>query len=184
MTSSNGVLVIGAGIGGLAAALALMQRGLDVTVYEQAPQLKEIGAGIQIGSNGTRVLHALGLEAALQRTQVAPSRRQLRHWRTGETWNWFDLGAVSIERYGTPHGLMHRNDLHAVLADAVHALRPDAIRLGMRCTDVAQDEGSVTARRARPPLRKPAPGQKPRPPPLRPRPSSCARSQPPPRACC
>jgi salicylate hydroxylase len=146
MTSSNGALVIGAGIGGLAAALALMQRGLDVTVYEQAPQLKEIGAGIQIGSNGTRVLRALGLEAALARTQVTPSRRQLRHWRTGESWNWFDLGAASVERYGTPHILMHRNDLHTVLADAVRARRPDAIRLGMRCTDIAQDEDSVTAR--------------------------------------
>lgn len=118
MASATPIIIIGGGIGGLTAALALLQRGLDVAVYEQAPELKEIGAGIQIGSNGTRVLYALGLEAALQRTQVLPSRRQLRHWRTGETWNWFDLGPASVQRFGTPHILMHRNDLHGVLAEA------------------------------------------------------------------
>ena len=144
MESPTLIIIIGGGIGGLTAALALLQRGLDVAVYEQAPELKEIGAGIQIGSNGTRVLYALGLEADLQRTQVLPSRRQLRHWRTGETWNWFDLGSASVERFGTPHILMHRNDLHGVLAEAVRALKPDAIKLGMRCTAVAQSADAVT----------------------------------------
>ncbi len=61
------IAVIGGGIGGLAAALALLQRGLDVDVYEQSPQLGEVGAGIQISPNGTRVLYALGLEEALRR---------------------------------------------------------------------------------------------------------------------
>ena len=144
MASSHPVIIIGGGIGGLTVALALLRRGLDVAVYEQAPELKEVGAGVQIGSNGTRVLHALGLEPDLQRTQVIPSRRQLRHWRTGETWNWFDLGAASVERYGTPHVLMHRNDLHGVLAGAVRALKSDAIKLGMRATAVAQNADAVT----------------------------------------
>ncbi len=89
------VAVIGAGIGGLAAALALLQRGLDVDVYEQAPQLGEVGAGIQISPNGTRVLYALGLEQALRGVEVLPSRRQIRHWSTGETWDWFELGATT-----------------------------------------------------------------------------------------
>jgi salicylate hydroxylase len=144
MASPKPIIIVGGGIGGLTAALALLQRGLDVVVYEQAPELKEIGAGIQIGSNGTRVLYALGLEAALQRTQVLPARRQLRHWRTGETWNWFDLGPASVQRFGTPHILMHRNDLHGVLAEAVRALKPDAIKLGMRCTGVMQTDTDVT----------------------------------------
>jgi len=138
------VLIIGGGIGGLTAALSLLHRGLDVVVYEQAPELREVGAGVQIGSNGTRVLYALGLEPALARTQVTPSRRQLRHWRTGETWNWFDLGPASVERYGTPHILMHRNDLHSVLAAAVRERKSDAIRLGMRCTALTQTDESVT----------------------------------------
>ena len=79
----------------MAAALSLLKRGLDVEVHEQAPELKEVGAGIQISSNGTRVLYALGLEDALKRVQVLPSGRVIRHWSTGETWNWFDLGAAT-----------------------------------------------------------------------------------------
>jgi 2-polyprenyl-6-methoxyphenol hydroxylase-like FAD-dependent oxidoreductase len=144
MTSSNPILIIGGGIGGLTTALALLRRGLDVTVYEQAPVLREVGAGVQIGSNGTHVLYAMGLKEALQRVQVLPPRRVLRHWRTGETWDWFDLGAASVARYGTPHLLLHRNDLHGLLVEAVRALKPDAIKLGMRAKAVAQTADAVT----------------------------------------
>ena len=144
MTSSNPILIIGGGIGGLTTALALLRRGLDVTVYEQAPVLREVGAGVQIGSNGTHVLFALGLKEALQRVQVLPPRRVLRHWRTGETWDWFDLGAASVKRYGTPHLLLHRNDLHGLLVAAVRALKPDAIKLGMRAMAVAQTADAAT----------------------------------------
>jgi salicylate hydroxylase len=143
--ASPAVIVIGGGIGGLTAALALLQRGLDVAVYEQAPVLREVGAGVQIGSNGTRVLYALGLEEALRRLQVLPPRRQLRHWRTGETWDWLTLGSASVERFGTPHILMHRNDLHGLLVDAVRKLKPDAIRLSMRCVAVMQSADTATA---------------------------------------
>ncbi len=144
--SASSLSVIGGGIGGLTTALALLQRGLDVTVYEQAPVLREVGAGVQIGSNGTRVLYALGLEHALRAVQVLPPRRQLRHWRSGETWDWLTLGSASVERFGTPHILMHRNDLHGILVEAVRKLKPDAIRLGMRCEAVAQSAGAATAR--------------------------------------
>ena len=137
MSTSKQVLVVGAGIGGLSAALALLKRGIDVAVYEQSSELKEVGAGIQISSNGTRVLFALGLEAALAQVQVRPERRELRHWSTGETWNWFDLGDKSIERFGTPHLMLHRGDLHGLLADAVRALKSDAVRLNKRCVAVA-----------------------------------------------
>ena len=136
-------IIIGGGIGGLAAGLALLKRGLDVEIYEQAPELKEVGAGIQISSNGTRVLYALGLQDALAKVQVLPSRRQIRHWATGETWNWFELGAVTAQRYGTPHVMLHRGDLHGLLADGVRALKPDAIRLGMRCAAIAQTDRGV-----------------------------------------
>jgi salicylate hydroxylase len=137
MNRSRHVAVIGAGIGGLTAALALLKRGIDVQVYEQSDQLREIGAGIQISSNGTRVLFALGLEAALAQVQVRPERRELRHWSTGETWNWFDLGAKSIERFGTPHLMLHRADLHGLLADTVRMLKRDAVTLNKRCVSVA-----------------------------------------------
>jgi salicylate hydroxylase len=134
---SDSVIVIGGGIGGLAAALALLARGIDVEIHEQAPELKEVGAGIQISSNGTRVLYALGLERALKAVQVLPSRRVIRHWSTGETWNWFDLGPTTAQRYGTPHVMLHRGDLHSVLADAVRARKPDAVKLGRRCAHIA-----------------------------------------------
>jgi salicylate hydroxylase len=143
---SDRIAVVGGGIGGLAAALSLLRRGLDVEVHEQAPELKEVGAGIQISSNGTRVLYALGLEEALARVQVLPSRRVIRHWSTGETWNWFDLGATTARRYGTPHVMLHRGDLHGVLADAVRALKPDAIKLGRRCMGIASDDSHAEVR--------------------------------------
>jgi len=140
------IVIIGGGIGGLAAALALLKRGLDVEIHEQAPELKEVGAGIQMGSNGTRVLYALGLEEPLKRVQVLPSGRIIRHWSTGETWNWFDLGTASAQRYGTPHIMLHRGDLHGVLAEAVRALKPDAVRLGRRCTDIASHDDHAEVR--------------------------------------
>jgi salicylate hydroxylase len=132
------VVIVGGGIGGLAAALALLKRGIDVDVYEQASELREVGAGIQVSSNGTRVLYALGLEDALSQVQVLPSKRVIRHFATGETWNWFDLGTVTRERYGTPHVMLHRGDLHGLLVDAVAALKPNAFHLDMRAVSVAQ----------------------------------------------
>ena len=145
MSTSKNVAVVGAGIGGLTAALALLKRGIDVQVYEQSNQLKEVGAGIQMSSNGTRVLFALGLEAALAEVQVRPERRELRHWSTGETWNWFDLGDKSIERFGTPHLMFHRGDLHGILAGAVRSLKSDAITLNKRCVSVTSHAGDAEA---------------------------------------
>ncbi len=133
------VIVIGAGLGGLTSALALLQRGIDVDVYEQSRQLKEVGAGIEISSNGMRVLDALGLSNLLLREQVTLSRRELRHWRTGETWDSLDHTAASRDR----HMMVHRRDVHRVLANAVRNLKPDAVRLGRKCIGVAQSEDQV-----------------------------------------
>ena len=140
------IAVIGGGIGGLTTALALLNRGLDVEVYEQAARLGELGAGIQISPNGTRILHALGLEAALAAIQVPPLRKEIRHWRTGRTWNWYDLGATTQQRYGFPHVLLHRGDLHAMLVDGVRRLKPDAIHLTSRCIDVVQSADHAEVR--------------------------------------
>jgi salicylate hydroxylase len=140
------IAIIGGGIGGLAAAIALLRRGLDVDVYEQSPELREIGAGVQMGPNGTRVLHALGLEVPLKQIEFAPSRREIRLWNTGETWNWFELGAKAIERHGTPHLMLHRGDLHNILADAVKGLKADALHLGHRCVAITQTEARAHLR--------------------------------------
>jgi salicylate hydroxylase len=138
MTGPRKVIIVGGGIGGLSAALALLRRGIDVEVYEHSGQLKEAGAGLQVGANGTRVLYALGLEQALAEVRVMPTARELRHWRTGETWNWFELGETSARRFGTPHLMLHRGDLHAALLSAVRALKPDAVALNQSCVAVSQ----------------------------------------------
>jgi len=143
MTTSNKIVVIGGGIGGLTAALALLKRGMDVEVYEQASRLGEVGAGIQISANGTRVLIALGLEEALRKIQVNPLRKELRHWRTGQKWTWYDLGPAANQRYGSPHALLHRRDLHDMLLNEIQRLKPNAIHLAKRCVDVAQTDEHV-----------------------------------------
>jgi salicylate hydroxylase len=137
------IAIVGGGIGGLTAALALLRRGLDVGVYEQSPELREVGAGVQMGPNGSRVLHALGLKDALEQYQFAPASRDIRLWNTGETWTWFELGSRAVERHGAPHLMLHRRDLHDVLAAAVRRERADAIHLGWRCVGVSQDTSAA-----------------------------------------
>jgi salicylate hydroxylase len=138
------VAIVGGGIGGLTAALALMRQGIEVDVYEQAPELKELGAGVQISSNGTRVLCALGLGEAVEKVGVVVAGKEIRLWSTGQTWKLFDLGAISVERYGFPYMMFHRGDLHAVLLDAIRRERPDAIHLNKKCAGVTQSDDGVT----------------------------------------
>jgi salicylate hydroxylase len=138
------ILIVGAGIGGLTAALALLRDGHDVAVYEQADRLAELGAGVQISANGARVLFALGLEDAIRSVWSEPTGKEIRLWNSGETWKLFDLGAESVARYGAPYFMIHRADLHTALIDAVRALKPDAIRLGARATGFGDDGNAVT----------------------------------------
>ena len=140
------VAIVGGGIGGLAAALALIRRGIDVDVYEQAPELRELGAGVQISANGTRVLHALGLKAALETVQVLPAGKAIRLWDTGQSWKLFDLGMELVERYGFPYITIHRGDLHGVIAQALLAAKPNAIHLNRKCIGLAQTPDHVELR--------------------------------------
>jgi len=75
--------------------------------------------------NGTRVLHALGLKAALEKVQVLPAGKAIRLWNTGQSWKLFDLGLESVERYGFPYITIHRGDLHGVIAQALMQTSPD-----------------------------------------------------------
>jgi len=140
------VLIAGAGIGGLTAALALLKRDIDVEVYEQATELKEVGAGIQLSANGTRALYALGVGEELKALSAEAASKELHLWNTGETWKIFDLGKVSVERYGYPYFTVYRPDLLDVLASAVRRRKPDAIRLGAKCLGFVQDDETVTLR--------------------------------------
>lgn len=140
------LLIAGAGLGGLAAALALLRRGIDVEVYEQASELREVGAGVQISANGSRVLHALGIAAAVEREACEASGKEIRLWSTGRSWKLFDLGAESVARYGFPYYTVYRPDLHAALVAGVRRAKPDAIRLGARVAGFAQRAGRVVLR--------------------------------------
>ena len=138
------ILIAGAGLGGLTTALALLQRGHRVRVFEQASELREVGAGVQLGANGTRILIALGLEAAMQRVVCAATGKEVRLGSTGQCWPTFDLGETSVERFGAPYWMVHRGDFHRVLLDAVRAADPDAVRAGNACMAFEQSADRVT----------------------------------------
>ena len=137
------VLIAGAGIGGIVAALALTKRGVRVSLFEQAAELHELGAGVQISPNGSRVLRELGLESAITTIAAVPKWREMRLFNTGQSWRPF-RGANPNERFGAPFWLVHRGDFHQVLAAELQRLAPNAIRIGARCTSVSQDSSGVT----------------------------------------
>jgi len=141
---SSRILIAGGGIAGLTTALALLRRGIDVAVYEQAVELREVGAGVQIGPNGSRLLIDLGLRDALEEVACEAARKEVRLWNTGQTWKLFDLGRDCIERFGAPYWTVHRGDFHNVLRDAVTALKQDAIHLRHQAQGFSQDGTGVT----------------------------------------
>jgi salicylate hydroxylase len=134
-------IVVGAGIGGLTAALALRAAGLDVTVYEQADALREVGAGIQLAPNATRLLHRLGLAAARARVGVRPDAIEHRRWQDGRVLLRQPLGETCERTFGAPYYHLYRPDLLEVLAGALPA---GVVRLGHRCAGIAQDANAVT----------------------------------------
>jgi salicylate hydroxylase len=138
------ILIAGAGIGGLTAALALLRNGHQVHLFEQATELREVGAGVQLSANGTRVLIELGLRAAMQHIICEPAGKEIRLWNTGQSWKLFDLGESSVARYGAPYWMVHRGDFHAALRDAVLRAAPKAIRTGAAATGFAQTDSEIT----------------------------------------
>src|SRR4249920_3560978 len=102
------IAVIGGGIGGLTAALSLRQAGFEVDVYEQAPELTEIGGGINMGPNAVRVLRRLSLGAGLDREGVQPIGTRQRNWQDGRTLQKAPLNPACEELYGAPYVTIHR----------------------------------------------------------------------------
>ena len=133
------ILIAGAGIGGIVAALALLQRGFDVALYEQAAELRELGAGVQISPNGSRVLCELGLQPALEAIASVPTAKEMRLFNTGQAWRVQDLGANAVARYGSPYWLVHRGDFHRALVEALAERAPAAVHVGARCIGFEQD---------------------------------------------
>jgi len=126
------IAIAGAGIAGLTTALALLQQGFKVDVYEQASQLGEVGAGLQISPNGTRVLQSLGLEKELLPVVCQAKGKEIRMWNTGQRWKLFDLGDDCLSRFGAPYWMLHRGDLHKILLEAFNARSDKPVRLNAR----------------------------------------------------
>ncbi|SEQ79863.1 FAD-dependent monooxygenase [Thalassovita taeanensis] len=123
------ILIAGGGIGGLAAAAGLLQAGHDVEVFEQAPELTEVGAGIQVSANATRVLYNLGLKKALDDVSVLPQRTEFRLHDTGEVISEIPLGPDHEAKFGAPYYHVYRPDILRMLRERVEALKPGCIRL-------------------------------------------------------
>jgi salicylate hydroxylase len=141
--SSLRVLISGGGIGGLTAALALRQAGLEPVVFEQAPALQPVGAGIQLGPNATRLLLQLGCGESLREVAVSPVAMEARSWRSGRLISSVPLGKRCLAAYGAPFYHVHRADLQALL---LRALGPGVVRLGARCTGFAEEGEGVRVR--------------------------------------
>lgn len=138
------ILIVGAGLGGLAAASCLIKAGFDVEVFEQAPVLAEVGAGIQMSANPMHVLRHLGLEDAVLRLGVQPGAYVFRLHDTGETIQDFPLAAEHLRQHGAPYVQLHRADLHELLAEAARKLKPDLIRLGRKAVGFSETDHGVT----------------------------------------
>lgn len=134
------IVVIGAGVGGIAVALGLQQRGLDVSVYEQASAVTAVGAGVIIAPNSHRLLtDEWGIDAVPGGVQ--PPTLHLRRWQDGTTISEQQLGAVAVQRFGAPYVAMHRADLIDALAAG---LEPGTVSLRKRLTGLVQDDKGVT----------------------------------------
>jgi salicylate hydroxylase len=134
------ILIAGGGIGGITTALALRKRGIDAILFEQAEAFREVGAGIQLSANATRILRPLGLANALARVAVCPEGRDYRAWDTGERLYWTPLGQQAEAHFGAPYYHAHRADLLDVL---VNALGDDGVYLNARVETFEQDRHGV-----------------------------------------
>lgn len=132
---TRSAIVVGAGIGGLTAAISLDQHGWDVTILEQAPALAEVGAGIQISPNGTKILERLGLLSALEQVAFEAPAIELRMGTSGRRVFHMPMAAAARHRWGGPHLNVHRADLVDVLQSGFQG----TMRLGQTVTAATPD---------------------------------------------
>ena len=135
--------IAGAGIGGLAAAIALRRAGHDVIVFEQARQFARVGADINLTPNAVRALDGLGVGEAARVTAARPTHRISRSYDSGEETSRLEMAETAEQKYGAPQLTIHRADLLAALTEAVPA---ECIQLGRRVQAIAQDAQGVTVR--------------------------------------
>jgi salicylate hydroxylase len=135
------IAIIGGGIGGLAAALALEARGAEVIVAEKSSVLSEVGAGLNLSPNAVKACRALGLEAAVEAVGSVQDFLVIRSWKSGRIISRAPRGDYR-QKFGAPHITVHRADLLEILSGA---LKTTELRLGMRCVGVEPGEKSAVA---------------------------------------
>jgi len=135
------VAIVGAGIGGLSTAIALHRAGLRVRVYEQAPVLGEVGAGLSVTPNAVKGLDWLGVGTQLRELADEPPRMITCHYATGQVLVDIDR-SDTLQRYGAPYLQMHRADLHALLVARLRGLDPDALHTGCAFRSLVDDAGA------------------------------------------
>ncbi len=140
MTNTPQIAIIGAGIGGLAAACALRRFGFDVTVYERAAELGEVGAGLQLGPNAVKVLRGLGIFEALQPLAFEPANFVSLAWDDAHLRFREPLRATVAARFGAPYVMAHRADLHRLLMEQ---LAQESIVCGAHCVAVTATAAGV-----------------------------------------
>ncbi|MBZ8134638.1 FAD-dependent oxidoreductase [Afifella sp. IM 167] len=137
------VAVVGAGIAGLTVALALARADFDVTIYEKAERLEEVGAGIQLSPNASRLLIEMGLESAIRTVAFAPQCLRIGDGRTLKSLARLPLGSWAESRYGAPYLLIHRADLQDILKAAVLAEPKATLRLKAPVAEIAESPGGI-----------------------------------------
>ena len=140
------IIIAGAGIGGLVAASCLMKAGHDVDIYEQAPELGEVGAGIQLSANPMQVLIDLGLGPAVNAISVRPQAYVFRLFDSGEVIQRFALSDEHERLHRAPYNQIHRADFHELLAARAREFKPDVVHLNKTAVGFDEDEAAVTLR--------------------------------------
>jgi salicylate hydroxylase len=139
------VAIAGGGIGGIATALALSERGIASEVYERRAAFPEEGAGIQIGPNGTRILARLGVADLLREHAAAPDALSVRNGRTGRELTRLPLGTWIAERHGSPYWTAHRRDLHSALRRCAERSPLISLRTGIEIVSFVNEPDSIRA---------------------------------------
>lgn len=143
--SSNKIIISGAGIAGLATAIACRLHGFKIAVYEQASEISEVGAGLQVSANGFKVLQALGVIPHLQNSYFEPENIELRIGETGQQVFAIPMKGLSEKRWGAPYIHIHRADLMNGLLARLEELAPQCIHLNTRITHYKETETTVLA---------------------------------------
>ncbi|MEP2102475.1 MAG: FAD-dependent monooxygenase [Parasphingorhabdus sp.] len=138
-------VIVGGGIGGLNAALCFNRFGWDVEILEQAAQLEEVGAGIQISPNGMQVLRALDIDKQIAATSFQPRATQFRIGESGRVIMTQDMGKRLEEKWGAPYLHIHRADLISAMANALDERCPGAVRTNITVTGYGQDDRKAWA---------------------------------------